>query len=305
MGMNFRKISKKLKKVIERGEVITDAPMREYTSFKAGGEAKILVVPADRKELSDALETLSGEECMVTGNGTNILVKDGGYSGVFVKIGDSFNGIRVDGERLTVEAGALLSQAAKAALSFGLSGLEFASGIPGSVGGAVFMNAGAYGGEIVQILEKATVMSKDGSRVFEMTNKDLELSYRHSRLYETGDVVLDATFKLSYDDKAEISARMGELAEKRNSKQPVEYPSAGSFFKRPPGYFAGKLIQDAGLKGVSVGGAQVSELHSGFIINTGGATATDICQLKDIVTASVKEKFGVDLIPEVRIVGED
>lgn len=167
------------------------------------------------------------------------------------------------------------------------------------------MNAGAYGGEMVQILEKVKVISKDGSRMFTMTNKELEFGYRYSRLYETCYVVVSVTLKLLKDDPDRIKAKMKELTDKRNLKQPVDKPSAGSFFKRPPGYYAGKLIQDAGLKGLSVGGAQVSELHSGFILNTGNATATDIIQLMDVVRCTVKDKFGVELIPEVRIIGED
>ena len=167
------------------------------------------------------------------------------------------------------------------------------------------MNAGAYGGEIVQILESVKVAAKDGSRIFTMTNEELELSYRHSKLYETGDIVLEVTLKLKKGDKLTIRNKIRELAEKRNSKQPVDKPSAGSFFKRPEGYYAGKLIQDAGLKGLTVGGAQVSELHSGFVINTGNATAADIVQLKEVVQATVLDKFGVELQPEVRIIGED
>ena len=287
--------------------MIASADMKEYTSFKAGGCADILVIPENEEQLVHALKTLaaSGMEYMVMGNGTNILVRDGGYRGALVKIGEAMSDIRIEGEKVIAQSGALMSQVASAALEAGLAGFEFASGIPGSIGGASFMNAGAYGGEIVQILEKVRVVSKDGSRVFDMTNEELELSYRHSRLYETGDIVTEVTLKLEKGDKDEIKAKMRELADKRNSKQPVDKPSAGSFFKRPEGYFAGKLIQDAGLKGLTVGGAQVSELHSGFVINTGNATASDIVQLKEVVQAAVLDKFGVKLEPEVRIIGED
>ena len=296
-----------LKKEIPESAVIENANMKEYTSFKAGGCADVLVIPENEDQLMYALKTLaeSGTEYMVMGNGTNILVKDGGYRGVIVKIGDAFSDIRVEGERLIAQSGALMTQVANAALDAGLEGFEFASGIPGSIGGAAFMNAGAYGGEIVQILENVRVAAKDGSRTFTMTNEELELSYRHSKLYETGDIVLEVTLKLKEGDKLKIRNKIRELAEKRNSKQPVDKPSAGSFFKRPPGYYAGKLIQDAGLKGLTVGGAQVSELHSGFVINTGNATATDIVQLKEVVQATVLDKFGVELQPEVRIIGED
>ncbi|MDO4860357.1 MAG: UDP-N-acetylmuramate dehydrogenase [Bacillota bacterium] len=296
-----------LKKELPESAVIRNADMKEYTSFKAGGQADILVIPENEEQLMYALKTLagSGAEYMVMGNGTNILVKDGGYRGVIVKIGDAFSDIRVEGEKLIAGSGALMTQVANEALDAGLEGFEFASGIPGSIGGAAFMNAGAYGGEIVQILESVRVAAKDGSRIFTMTNEELELSYRHSKLYETGDIVLEVTLKLKKGDKLTIRNKIRELAEKRNSKQPVDKPSAGSFFKRPEGYYAGKLIQDAGLKGLTVGGAQVSELHSGFVINTGNATASDIVQLKEVVQATVKDKFGVELQPEVRIIGED
>ncbi len=296
-----------LKKELPESAVILNADMKEYTSFKAGGRADILVIPENEEQLMYALKTLagSGVEYMVMGNGTNILVKDGGYRGVIVKIGDAFSDIRVEGEKLIAGSGALMTQVANEALDAGLEGFEFASGIPGSIGGAAFMNAGAYGGEIVHILESVRVAAKDGSRIFTMTNEELELSYRHSKLYETGDIVLEVTLKLKKGDKLTIRNKIRELAEKRNSKQPVDKPSAGSFFKRPEGYYAGKLIQDAGLKGLTVGGAQVSELHSGFVINTGNATASDIVQLKEVVQATVKDKFGVELQPEVRIIGED
>ena len=296
-----------LKKEIPENAVICNADMKEYTSFKAGGCADVLVIPENEDQLMYALKTLadSGTEYMVMGNGTNILVKDGGYRGVIVKIGDAFSEIRVEGEKLIAGSGALMTQVANEALEAGLEGFEFASGIPGSIGGAAFMNAGAYGGEIVQILETVRVAAKDGSRIFTMSNEELELSYRHSKLYETGDIVLEVTLELRKGDKLTIRNKIRELAKKRNSKQPVDKPSAGSFFKRPEGHYAGKLIQDAGLKGLTVGGAQVSELHSGFVINTGNATAADIVQLKEVVQATVLDKFGVELQPEVRIIGED
>ena len=240
---------------------------------------------------------------MVMGNGSNILVKDSGYKGVIVKLGDAFNSIDIDGTVLTAGCGTLMSQVAKAALDESLTGFEFASGIPGSLGGAVFMNAGAYGGEMVHIIKEAKLVSKDGSREYTMNCDELELSYRHSILHETGDIVVSVTLQLEEGNKDEINATMKELTAKRNEKQPVHLPSAGSFFKRPEGYFAGKLVQDAGMKGFSVGAAQVSPLHSGFVVNNGGATATEILQLMEIVQAAVMEQFGVKLEPEVRIIG--
>ena len=205
---------------------------------------------------------------------------------------------------MTCGCEALVSVAAKAALAANLTGFEFASGIPGSLGGAVFMNAGAYGGEMKDIIESAVVVARDGSSVRTMTCEELELSYRHSAIEETGDVAVSVTVKLAKGSHDKIAAKMAELTKMRNEKQPVQYPSAGSFFKRPEGYFAGKLIQDAGLKGLSVGDAQVSELHSGFIINRGNATAADIIELMHLVQNTVYDKFGVKLEPEVRIIGD-
>lgn len=196
-----------------------------------------------------------------------------------------------------------MSVVAKAAVSASLAGFEFASGIPGSIGGAVFMNAGAYGGEIKDILKKAHIISKDGRNEYQMTSDELQMGYRHTVLHETGDVVVEVELALKKGEQQKIKSQIAELMDRRNSKQPVNFPSAGSFFKRPEGYFAGKLIQDAGLKGLTVGGAQVSELHSGFIINRGGATASDILQLMEIIQARVFDEFGVKLETEVRIIG--
>ena len=265
----------------------------------------MMVIPADAEQLSAVLGVLSGSgvQYMVLGNGTNILVKDSGYDGVIVKIGSGFDYVRQEGCRLVCGSGTRMSVAAKAALEGGLSGFEFASGIPGFTGGAVFMNAGAYGGEMKDILRRAKIVSKDGSREFYMTADELEMGYRHTKLHDTGDIVTEVEFVLEEGNRTQIKAKMSELMEKRNSRQPVNFPSAGSFFKRPEGYFAGKLIQDAGLKGLSVGGAQVSELHSGFIINRGGATATDILQLMEMIQARVFDEFGVRLETEVRIIG--
>ena len=241
---------------------------------------------------------------MVLGNGSNVLVRDGGYHGVIIKMGKAFDSVRVEGERLICGCGTLMSVVARTALEASLSGFEFASGIPGSIGGAVFMNAGAYGGEIAHILDKAHIVSADGKRDYYLNCDELDLGYRHSVLEESGDIVVEAELVLAQGDRDAIKAQMDELRTKRNTKQPVQYPSAGSTFKRPEGYFAGKLIQDAGCKGLQVGGAQVSELHSGFVINNDKATATDILQLMEIVQAKVLNDFGVQLEPEVRIIGE-
>ena len=286
--------------------VICDAPMKEYTSFKAGGNAEALVTVETADQLQQVLADVhgAGVPSMLLGNGSNTLFKDSGYGGVVIKLGESFAACEhLGGGLVTAGASVLMSVLAKYLLRQSLSGFEFASGIPGSLGGAVFMNAGAYGGEIKDILVSATAVSRDGSEIREFTAEELQLSYRHSLLEENGYIVISAKLQLQPGVQEEIQAKMRELMEKRNSKQPVQYPSAGSTFKRPEGYFAGKLIEDAGLKGVSVGGAQVSVLHSGFVINTGGATATDILDLMSLVQNTVYDKFGVKLEPEVRIIG--
>ncbi|HWQ77759.1 MAG TPA: UDP-N-acetylmuramate dehydrogenase, partial [Anaerovoracaceae bacterium] len=304
---NIREIYDEMSLQIDKKRMILDAPMKEYTSFRAGGNAALLIQPGNAEELAFALKTFTARdtEHMVIGNGSNLLVRDSGYRGVILRMGEPFQHIATDGGRLEAGAGALLSTAAREALGASLTGLEFAAGIPGTVGGAVFMNAGAYDGEISQVLESAELLSKDGARTFTLSKGELELSYRHSLLQQTGDVLLKAVFRLEKGEREKINDKMKELAAKRTEKQPLNYPSAGSFFKRPPGHFAGKLIQDSGLRGLTVGGAQVSALHAGFIINTGGATATDIVDLMEIVRSTVFEKFGILLEPEVRIIGEE
>jgi len=304
--MGLKEIKDLLISKIDEEYIIENVPMAEHSSFKAGGNADLMVLPQSIDQLKEVLQILAGCDYpyMILGNGSNILVRDGGYRGIMVKMGSAFDDVQVDGNRVVCGAGALLSVAAKTAAAAGLAGLEFASGIPGSIGGAVFMNAGAYDGEIKFVLEKARVISKDGSADRYMTPDELDMGYRHTVLHETGDIVAEAVFKLEEGDIDEIKAKIADLTQRRNSKQPVSFPSAGSFFKRPTGYFAGKLVQDAGLKGLTVGGAQVSELHSGFVINIGGATATDILQLMEIVQQTVMDKFGVMLEPEVRIIGE-
>jgi len=304
--LNINQIYDELTSRIDKNRMILNAPMKEYTSFKAGGNAALLVQPENAEELSYALKVISEHEVkhLVTGNGSNLLVKDTGYQGVILRIGEPFQEINVIGDRIEAGAGVLLSAAAREACKASLTGFEFAAGIPGTIGGAVFMNAGAYDGEISQIIESAEILSKDGSRIFTLNKEELELSYRHSILQRTGDVLLKAAFLLEKGDQEKINARMRELSARRIEKQPLSYPSAGSFFKRPHNHFAGKLIQDAGLSGLTLGGAQVSPLHAGFIINIGGATATDIIDLMEIIRNTVFEEFGILLEPEVRIIGE-
>ncbi|MDD4565121.1 MAG: UDP-N-acetylmuramate dehydrogenase [Eubacteriales bacterium] len=304
--MNIAQIINELSLQIANNRMIINAPMKEYTSFKAGGTTALLVNPDSTNELSYALKVLKdhGAAHMVIGKGTNLLVKDTGYNGVILRIAEAFQNISVTGERIEAGAGALLYAAANEACNASLTGLEFASGIPGTIGGAVFMNAGAYDGEISQIIESAEILSADGTRIFTLEKDELKLSYRSSILQRTGDILLKATFRLTKGSRENIINRMNELASRRKEKQPLDYPSAGSFFKRPAGYFAGKLIQDARLRGLTVGGAQISTLHAGFIINTGGATASDIINLMEIVRSTVYEESGVLLEPEVRIIGE-
>lgn len=304
--MDINQIYDELSLQIDKSRMIPNAPMKEYTSFRAGGNAALLIKPENAGELSYALKVLSerGVEHMVIGNGSNLLVKDSGYRGVILRIGEPFQEFNVTGDRMEAGAGVLLSAAARAAQGASLTGFEFASGIPGTVGGAVFMNAGAYDGEISYILESAEILSRNGSRIFTLKKDELEFSYRYSLLQRTGDVLLKAVFHLEKGDREKIDARVKELTARRTEKQPLNYPSAGSFFKRPPNHFAGKLIQDAGLQGLTVGGAQVSTLHAGFIVNIGEATATNIIDLMEIVRGAVFEEFGVLLEPEVRIIGE-
>lgn len=305
--MTIAKITDILNKKIPAERLIADADMKQYTSFKAGGRADLLVMPGSYDELIYITDTLKSEgpPYMIMGNGSNILVKDGGYRGVIIRIDDGFSDIQVQDSSIIAGAGALMSAVARKALEAELTGFEFASGIPGSIGGGVFMNAGAYGGEIADVIEYAKVLEKASGSIKQIPAPELELSYRHSALQLSGDIVLEVKLNLKRGSHSNIAEEMKTLTARRNEKQPVQYPSAGSFFKRPEGYFAGKLIQDAGLKGLSVGGAKVSSKHSGFIINTGGATATDILSLMRLVQNTVYDKFGVMMEPEVRIIGED
>ena len=239
----------------------------------------------------------------ILGNGSNLLVSDKGYQGVVVQLDRNLGEVRVEDTEIHASAGALLSTIAVAARRASLTGFEFAGGIPGTLGGAVVMNAGAYGGEMKDVLKRVTVMDQNG-KIFEIPAEELELGYRTSVIKTAGYIVLDAVISLEKGDVEEIKALTRKLSEQRTSKQPLEYPSAGSTFKRPEGYFAGKLIMDSGLRGYRVGGAQVSEKHCGFVINAGDATAKDVCELMKHVTETVYEKFGVTLEPEVKFLGE-
>ncbi|MBR3756402.1 MAG: UDP-N-acetylmuramate dehydrogenase [Firmicutes bacterium] len=285
---------------------LENVDMRQYTSFKAGGCAHEMEIVESVEELQAVLKEIHRENknWLMLGNGSNTLISDKGFDGLVVKLGESFADVVVEDDGLVCGTAALMSVVAKIALRESMTGFEPLSGIPGSLGGAVFMNAGAYDGEMKDIVEYVDIVTRDGAEVKRIKGEDMDFSYRHSILEETGDVAVSVKLKMPKGDKEVIAAKMQELMKRRNEKQPVQYPSAGSFFKRPPGFFAGKLVQDAGLKGLTVGGAQVSELHSGFVINIGGATATDIIDLMHLVQNTVYDKFGVKLEPEVRIIGE-
>lgn len=298
-------IYEELCKIVSEDQILKDEPMDKHTTFRAGGKADYLVMPSNEEQVRDLVLLLKKENVpyYVMGNGSNLLVRDQGFKGVIIQIARKMNQIRVEGETIYAQAGALLSKIAAQALGEGLTGFEFASGIPGTLGGAVMMNAGAYSGEMKQVIVNACVLTSAGE-IAVIPADLMELGYRTSVFAKNQDIILSAQLKLEYGNEAVIREYMDELKEQRVSKQPLEYPSAGSTFKRPEGYFAGKLIQDAGLRGFQVGGAQVSEKHCGFVINKDHATATDILSLMEQVSDKVEEKFGVRLEPEVKIIGE-
>lgn len=300
----MREFEKIVSGALPKLKLMTDEPMRDHTTFRVGGPADVFVCP-DSEELPVVLRLAKEHQIPVTviGNGSNLLVSDRGIRGLVIEIGNRMDEIAVEGTRIRAGAGALLSKVAQIAAGASLGGMEFAAGIPGSIGGAVVMNAGAYGGEIRDIIVSATVLDADGN-VQTLTKEELDLSYRHSCIMDKNYYVMEAEFELCSKPEEEIRSVMAELRQKRLEKQPLEFPSAGSTFKRPEGYFAGKLIQDAGLRGYQVGDAQVSEKHCGFVINRGNASAADILQLICDVQQKVKENFGVTLETEVRILGE-
>ena len=300
MNQNFYD---KLNNVIAKDSILIDEPMSRHTTFRVGGPADFFVTPKAKEEVRDVIRICkeAGMPYYIIGNGSNLLVSDAGYRGVIVQIYKEMNEVKVEGDLVKAQAGALLSGIAAKALGAELSGFEFASGIPGTIGGACVMNAGAYGGEMKDVLEFVTVLTGEG-KIIELGRNELELGYRTSVIAKKGYIVLGAVLKLERGDGEKIKTYMDELKEKRVTKQPLEYPSAGSTFKRPEGYFAGKLIEDAGLRGYRVGDAQVSEKHCGFVVNRGKATCAEVLQLIEEVQKKVKEQFGVQLEPEVRII---
>ena len=285
--------------------VLTEEPMSRHTTFRIGGPADYFLMPSTYEEIGAILKICKEADMpyFILGNGSNLLVSDAGYRGVIIQLFRNMSEIEVNGTEIRAAAGALLSGIAAAAKNASLTGFEFAGGIPGTLGGAVVMNAGAYGGEMKDVLKEVIVMTKDGE-ILKLQANELELGYRTSIVKKMDYLVLEAVIGLEEGDQDAIKQRMRELTEQRVSKQPLEYPSAGSTFKRPEGYFAGKLIMDSDLRGYRVGGAQVSEKHCGFVINAGDATAADVVKLMQDVSDIVKEKFGVTLEPEVKFLGE-
>ncbi len=293
-----------LQNVMGGSGIFMEEPMKKHTTFRVGGPADVLVQP-DETALAAILALCRQYHVSYSfiGNGSNLLVGDKGIRGVVIEMTEPMGNIEVHGTQITAQAGAMLSKIANTAASNGLGGMEFAAGIPGSVGGAVVMNAGAYGGEMKDIIERVYVLDENGAQL-ELDRDALDLGYRHSCIPEKKYIVTKVVLELVPRNEAEIRSEMKELNEKRAEKQPLQYPSAGSTFKRPEGYFAGKLIMDAGLRGYQVGGAQVSEKHCGFVINKEDATAADICQLMRDVSDKVQAQFGVVLEPEVKMIGE-
>lgn len=300
-----KKVENEFCQCLGSDNVYLQEDMSRHTTFRIGGPADYYLRPHSVEELRRILHICKTEGLpfFILGNGSNLLVSDKGYRGVVIQLWKNMSDIEVDGDTIRAKSGALLSKIAAVALENGLAGFEFASGIPGTLGGAVVMNAGAYGGEMKDVLSEVTVMDTEGN-VMVLERSELKLGYRTSIVKEKGYIVLEAVLKLTRGEASHISGLMEDYRERRTSKQPLNMPSAGSTFKRPEGYFAGKLIMDSGLRGFSVGGAQISEKHCGFVVNTGEATAEDVRNLISEVQRRVEEKFGVRLEPEVKFLGE-
>lgn len=307
MRDNILKTIERINGIVPEDRVLRDEQMSRHTSFRIGGPAAVFVTVNDEEELAEVLAVIAetGAEHMIIGNGSNLLVSDEGYPGIMIKLGGDFESILRDDNdpcRVRVGAAVLMSRTSAFLTENGLSGFEFASGIPGSIGGAVFMNAGAYGGEIKDVVRSVRVMDPDGTNLRTVSNEDMRFAYRHSMAEDAGILILSAEMELTEDDPEEIAERVAELQLRRNSKQPVNYPSAGSTFKRPVGGYAAALIEQSGLKGYTVGGAQVSEKHSGFVINIGGASCEDVLAVMRHVRETVFSDSGIMLEPEVRLI---
>lgn len=302
---NKETVFKDLSEILIKSKVLKNEPMKEHTSFKIGGPADVFVIAEDENELKSVISYCRerGVALTLTGNGSNILVSDKGIRGVTLKLGAAFSKITAEGNIITAGSGALLSKVASVAAANSLSGMEFASGIPGSLGGAIYMNAGAYDGEMKDITESVVFLGGDFC-IKTISGSECDFSYRHSIFKETGNIILSVYLKLDYEDKEKITEKMKELSKKRNEKQPTTLPSGGSTFKRPQGYFAAKLIDDCGLRGERVGGASVSEKHTGFVVNDMNATCDDVLKLIEKVKKTVFEKTGVMLCEEIIFLGE-
>lgn len=288
------------------GKILFDEPMKNHTTFKIGGPADVMIIPTSEDELISAVKFCRDNniDFFIMGNGSNLLVKDGGIRGVVIKVHEGYNNIKVDGNIIYCEAGALLTAVSKTALRHSLKNLEFASGIPGTIGGAITMNAGAYGGEMKDVVKKVRILDKN-NEIKEFSNEEMNFRYRNSRVGDEGLIVLSVELELELGEYSEIEEVIKDLTYKRTSKQPLDLPSGGSTFKRPEGYFAGKLIDDAGLRGLRHGGAAVSEKHCGFVVNVDNATCKDVLHLISVIRKVVKDKFGVKLEREIKLIGED
>jgi len=299
------KVLQKIVEIVSEENVKLDEILKNHTATKLGGKADYFVTPTTVEQVQNIVTFAKEHQIplLLIGNGSNMVVKDGGFRGIVLSL-KKFNNLTINENRMVVQSGVSIIEASRKALEANLTGLEFACGIPGSIGGALAMNAGAYGGEIQDIIVSTVVISTEGE-VLTLSKEELELGYRKSIIAKKGYIALEATFQLEKGNYKEIKEKMDDLTQKREEKQPLEYPSAGSVFKRPPGHFAGKLIQDSGLQGTNIGGAEVSLKHAGFIINKDNATATDYINLILHVQKVVKEKFGIELEREVKIVGED
>ncbi|GAB6084952.1 UDP-N-acetylmuramate dehydrogenase [Alkaliphilus crotonatoxidans] len=303
--MDKYKLQELFTEFMPQDSVRIDEPMKKHTSFKIGGPADLLLLPRGEEDLVKILKIIKDQDApfFVMGNGSNLLVKDKGLRQVVIKIADNYKEIKIEGTTIVAQAGILLSTLAKKALAADLGGLEFASGIPGTLGGAVAMNAGAYGGEMKDVVKGCRVLDQEGNLLY-LPKDQLELGYRTSIIQKNHYIALSVELDLYQGHYEEIKERMDQLTIQRTTKQPLHLPSAGSVFKRPPGYFAGKLVEDCGLKGTQIGGAQVSTLHSGFIVNVGNATAADVLALIELIQKEVKSRFDVTLETEVKIIGE-
>lgn len=304
--MNKEFIYNSLLNILNKEDILIDEPMSKHISFRVGGPADILVKPRSEDQIKDILTFAKKENIpyLIIGNGSNLLVRDGGIRGIVIKIAENFNDFSIEGTTVTAQSGAMLSFMGKAIMRNNLTGFEFAAGIPGTLGGAIAMNAGAYGGEMKDIVKSVRLIDSQGN-IVELSNEEMQFAYRKSILSKEEYIVLSAVMELKEGNYEEIRDIMKDLTNKRVTKQPLNLPSAGSTFKRPEGYFAAKLIEDCGLKGLTLRGAQVSDKHCGFVVNLGGAQAKDILDLIYVVKITVYSKFGVMLEEEVKILGEE